>query len=115
MANEPTNEASNPTSQATSCGSYPATVCSAFLWDFVEPGWWTHDLLGGVVREASNRWGCYPLDLRDDSPTHIAPSMKEAMRWIEERYLQNPSRLGAAHLVRGTQHGVVGRSESKGE
>lgn len=29
MQNEPTAEASNPPSQATSCGSYPATVCSA--------------------------------------------------------------------------------------
>ena len=29
MANEPTTEASNPQSQATPCGSYPATVCSA--------------------------------------------------------------------------------------
>ena len=30
MANEPTNEASTPPSRATSCGSYPATVCSDF-------------------------------------------------------------------------------------
>lgn len=30
MANEPTNEASNPLSPATSCGPYPATVCSAY-------------------------------------------------------------------------------------
>ena len=29
MANEPATEASNPPSHATSCGSYPATVCSA--------------------------------------------------------------------------------------
>ena len=29
MSNEPTTEASNPPRQATSCGSYPATVCSA--------------------------------------------------------------------------------------
>ena len=28
MANEPTNEASNPPSPATPCGSYPATDCS---------------------------------------------------------------------------------------
>ena len=29
MANEPTTEASNPPSDATTCGSYPAAVCSA--------------------------------------------------------------------------------------
>ena len=29
MPNEPTTEASNPPSQVTPCGSYPATVCSA--------------------------------------------------------------------------------------
>ena len=29
MTDEPTTEASNPPSPATSCGSYPATVCSA--------------------------------------------------------------------------------------
>lgn len=29
MTNEPTNEASNPPSQAPACGSYPAAVCSA--------------------------------------------------------------------------------------
>ena len=36
--------------------------------------------------------------------------------WENVRRLctENPSRLGAAHLVRGTQHGVVGSLNQKG-
>ena len=40
-----------------------------------------------------------------------------AYSWAATRIGQiikaNPSRLGTGHLVDGTQHGVVGRSESK--
>ena len=62
-------------------------------WEFIERGWWTHDLLGGVVYEGK-RWGCYPLDLRDHSPAHSEPTRDAAMKWIEERYTANASVRG---------------------
>lgn len=49
MANKTTTEASNPPSQATPCGSYPATVCSASVFQ--------QEYLGMFPQEsARDRW-----------------------------------------------------------
>lgn len=31
-------------------------------WACAEPGWWVHDALGGVCREADRKWYRYPKD-----------------------------------------------------
>jgi len=54
-------------------------------WEFIEAGWWTHELLGGVVRERSG-WSCYPMDIHTYDPAHRARTRDGAMRWIERRY-----------------------------
>jgi hypothetical protein len=79
-------------------------------WEFIERGWWTHDLLGGVVSEG-RKWECYPLDLKDDAPVHSEPTRVAAMKWIEDRYTQNaggqiPPASG------GNLDRLVGHSES---
>ena len=99
MANKPTNEASNQPSQATSCGSYPATVCSAR-----PEGWkplmnsqkWHYFREG---RSLCRKWMCLgdgELDPRTmKSPDNCAECYRRRMAEISSR--QNTTALETVH------------------
>lgn len=61
-------------------------------WEMAEKGWWTRPGVGGVVREHSGLWGCYPLELNDNSPAHVATTLSSAIQWIEKRYAEKALR-----------------------
>lgn len=53
-------------------------------WTAQEAGWWTHPKYGGVVKERKG-WGCYPLDMPDDSAAWYRRTLIGAMRLLELR------------------------------
>ena len=121
MANEQTTEASNPPSQATPCGSYPATVCSKSESDTPRTDKWLrvciqeHSMVVCArafereLREVNSdlqaaeayifeleAWAAAQVEngsVFSDPPTRILPL--------------NPTENRAAHLVRGTVPPVV--------
>lgn len=91
MANEPATEASNSPSPATSCGSYPATVCSAVKVDRV----WIGELppeIGPagnrlIVLLADKRWLSVDIDLQMDNI-----ELAKSLRLLADGITQNPTR-----------------------
>jgi len=106
MANEPTTEASNPSSQATPCGSYPATVCSASSSpdprQLVECVWCGWIGLSPVRKILKLRGVDFPIECRKCHAIGLQP-------FIE----QNPTENCTGRLADGTVPPVVGISELK--
>lgn len=51
-------------------------------WKMEERGWWTHQQLGGVVKEQDMRWHCYPSWKDNGRSEGDFPSLKEAKEWL---------------------------------
>lgn len=53
------------------------------VWTQQEAGWWTHPLLGGLVREKDRKWHWHPLN---STAKHRGPwlSLREAMEALKD-------------------------------
>jgi len=49
-----------------------------------EPGWWTLDKVGGVVKEHNNRWGAYRWNKDQESPVRNFPTLSKAKEFLEQ-------------------------------
>jgi hypothetical protein len=53
-------------------------------WRIEEPGWWTHDTLGGVCRESDGRWYGYRKHEPETDYTGPFKTAREAVASIEQ-------------------------------
>ncbi len=53
-------------------------------WEMQEPGWWTHERLGGIVRERDGRWHCYPSWCDVDLSQANFSTLKLAKAWMSK-------------------------------
>jgi hypothetical protein len=54
-------------------------------WECIEIGWYTSKL-GGICKEQTGKWHCYPMDTKVGIPSSISfKSLASAKAWFEKK------------------------------